>query len=238
MAAQLEVIVYGLACFDKQGNAYRVLFPDGRNTSAFDIPEHLAAVWVRDRDQLATARWPWRATGNDFTISGPRRLTISGLKKGAAVDDSKLLGRLPNMRDADSGFALAAEPDAIVDLRIDRGTLTAHAFPTGMIVVRWLVDLDETKPTRLEFGDDAWIELEPGTKQVILANAGIANNERAHRGNHFMLYRKLASVKQGDLAVPQPDIAPPLLGVTLLDPAHEYARPRTPLIDCSPVFAH
>jgi len=238
MATQLEIIVYGLACLDAQPGGYRVLFPDGFTTPMFDIPKHLAAVWVRERSELATAQWPWRSTGNDFTVSAPRKLTISGLLKTSNLDDSQLIGRLPNLRDADPQFTLSDAPEAILDLWIDRGVLSAHAFPAGMIVVKWVVDLDESVNTRLSFGDDAWIDLAPATKQVILANAGVSNNERPQRGNHFNLYRKLATNRSGELSVPDPAIRPQMLGVTLLDPTHEYARPRTPLIDCSPVFAH
>jgi hypothetical protein len=235
MARELEVIIYGLACFDElpRGGGYRVLFPDGRVPSPHAIPPHTAMVWVRDRSETAVARWPWSAGNNDYTVAEPRKLTISGLKR-TDLNANGLTDEILSLRKADPAYALDTAPEAIIDLTIDQGTLTAHQFPTGMIVVRWLLHAEDGQPVRFNFGDDAWIETSPATKQVVLANAGKPEAQRMIGPSHFTLYRKLSTVKTGDLVPPIPVRMPMSLGVTLIDPSHGYARPRTPDLDCSP----
>jgi hypothetical protein len=241
MARELEVIIYGLACFDElpRKNGYRVLFPDGRVPSPNAIPPHTAAVWVRERSETATARWPWRAGDNDYMVAEPRTLTIDGLVP-TALNAADITDQILSLPKADPAYKLDAAPEAIIDLTIDQGTLTAHQFPTGMIVVRWLLQAQDGKPVRFNFGSDAWIETTPATKQVILANAAMAETERMIGPSHFTLYRKLATVKSGELDPTQaaPAQTPMRLGVTLIDPSHGYLRPRTPYVDCSPASSH
>ncbi len=236
MATQLEIIIYGLACFQStnRGAAFRVLFPDGRNPAPYRIPPHKAALWVRERSSPATARWPFLVDRNDFAVDVRGKLTITGLKK-TPLDDKNFSGRLADLRDSDPNFKIDANPEAIIEMTIDRGRLSAHEFPTGMILVRWLADVEEGQKVTLSFAD-GYIELPEDTKQVVIANAGEPEDERIEGDNHFMLYRKLATQKTGQLRPLQSRTTPQFQGLTLIDPTHKYVRPRTPFVDCSSVI--
>ncbi|HKR66159.1 MAG TPA: hypothetical protein VJZ00_20685 [Thermoanaerobaculia bacterium] len=216
------------------------MFPDGRNPAPFAIPPHRAAIWVRERTSSAVARWPWFSERNDYAVDEPRKVTITGIKK-TPLDTSELDGRLANLQDSDPGFKIAANPSTIMELTIDRGTLSAHSFPIlgGMTAVRWIVDRDEKTPVRFQFDND-YIEIPADAVQVILANAGDPDEEALGHSpdSHFLLYRKLATEKTGALEYTAPAEAPQELGLIIREPTHRYVHMRTPFIDCSPVFSH
>lgn len=236
MTRQLEIIIYGMACFDEQANGnYRVLLPDGRQPGPFRIPPHAAAVWVRGRDVPAPAQWQWPAERNDFTIGAPSKMSITGLNR-TPLDKANFRDRLANLLDSDPDFKIDPNPQALVDFTIDRGTLTAHEFPSGMKMAKWMVEADDGAAIRFVVGKN-WIEIPEKAQQVIIANAGVTEEAGPSGDSHFLLFRKLSTNKLGQLAPKAPRTKPQLLGIKLQQPSQRYV-PRTPRVDCSSVFAH
>lgn len=234
MTRQLEIIFYGLACFHKnEDGTYRVLFPDGTGSNFGNVTAHGCAVWVRGRTQLTKARWPWFAFQNDFWVAEPRLLEIHGLN-ATALDDSGIVGCLPVITDSDPAFAIDTNPEAIVQMTVDRGVLKAHAFTSGMILTQWMVEADERAAIEFRFGNYT-LELDPGVTQVMLANVATTAGPPGTPDNHFRLYRKLGAVKTKDLTVPAPRVPPPVGGLVPDDPSDAY-RPMTPRVDCSNAF--
>jgi hypothetical protein len=236
MTRQLDIVFYGMTCFDAVDGGYRVLLPDGRDAASMGIPVHNAAIWIRNRDKTAAARWDWPSQDNDFLIGDPCELQVTGAN-ATELDTSGFEERLANLTDSDPNFTLADEPEAVVEMFIDRGTLTAHQFPTGMILVKWRVEIEDNSVLRFDAGRN-WIEVPPDADQVVIANAG-TTSERSQRSrvSHFRLFRKLATEKTGNLEPQPPRTRPQQFGVALIQPSHNYMIARSPRVDCSGVFA-
>jgi hypothetical protein len=237
MTRKLDIIFYGLACFHKWGERYRVLFPDGRKPGrGRDIPAHNLSVWVRDRNQKPSKmKWLSARRGvNDFPLEYPCKLKISGLKRTSPVDDSELLRRLPILKKSDFAFKIAPLPETILTLMVDRGALSAHEHDgTDMIVVRWMVEVENNREVRFTFDGDHWIEITKQTKQVILAN--VSNRERkSDEDSDFNLYRKLAIQKQGKIQPTNPE-NDPLCEIPVIQPSGSLLC--CPHIDCSPALS-
>ncbi|HKR65968.1 MAG TPA: hypothetical protein VJZ00_19710 [Thermoanaerobaculia bacterium] len=233
MTRPLEIVFYGLACFDPQPYGYRVLFPDGRNPAPYNVPPHHGWIGIRPQTEVVTARWPGGFALNNFPVPGRGQLEISGLRR-TTFDNTQLLHRLSNLQDSDSGFAIDANPDALIDMVVDRGTLSAHQQPTQMILVQWQVEAEDDAAIRINFGS-YWIELTPGTTQVILGNTGEAPNDMSGDSD-FMLFRKLATQKSGALPV-VPPATTPLGALNVIHPIDEFTL-TCPFIDCSSVVSH
>lgn len=229
----LEIIFYGMACFVPQVGGYRVLFPNGL-TGMGKIPIHLAAIWVRDRDQLATARWAGHAVNNDFFLHDRRVLTITGLVP-TPLDATGMAGRLTDLVECDSGFTISPNPDAAIDMIVDQGKLTAHFVgPKGMSVVKWVVQAEASAPVRFYFGDN-FVEVPPTVTQVMLANVGGPKTKRDDDDFHFRIYRKLSTEPDKELEYKEPKKGPLKTGVKLKDPTMKYGL-RTPDKICSPTY--
>jgi len=190
---ELEILFYGMMCFDPlaDGSGYRVLFPNGLDlTELTDIPVHAAGVWVRGRGARATARWSGLAFRNDFFVNQKHQLTITGLAK-TPLDTDEFEGRVTNLQTCDPNFTIREDPDAVIQMIVDRGTLSAHVVNGGgMIVVKWAVQVDAGVPVRFTFGND-FVEIPPTVTQVFLANVSASSDEETLR--HFQLYRKLST---------------------------------------------
>src|SRR4029078_10289288 len=86
------------------------------------------------------------------------------------LEASAFEGRVTNLQDCDPQFKISDDPDAILTLLVDRGTLSAHvANKAGMIVVRWTVRDADGAPVRFAFGSE-FVEILPEVKQVFLVN--------------------------------------------------------------------
>jgi len=234
---QIEILFYGMACFDRiSPTEYRVLFPDGRNLAGLGVPEHVASAWVRERKEVATVRWPWVAFRNDYIVGEPRTLSITGAEH-TTLDDTQLIDRLTNLTDCDPEFTLAATPETIIELTIDRGILSSHQESEGaMIIVRWELQVEDRQQLRFSFGNDAWIEPPTEAVQIVLANAGA---DGGHLGgpSHFRIYERLAADKSRELKWVPPRAAPDRQPATIIEPTNQY-RLMTPFVDCSAVFSH
>ncbi|HEX7708074.1 MAG TPA: hypothetical protein VF701_16560 [Thermoanaerobaculia bacterium] len=234
MTRHLEIIFYGLACFHyKDDGTLGVLFPDGRNTSNIgDVDAHTAALWVRGREAIATARWPWPASRNDFEIQEPSTLEIHGLKP-TPLNVGDLRDHLPRLTDADPAFKLSPQPDTILKMTVDRGSLTAHVLGKGMILTRWGVEADGDAPIKFACGQYSLV-LAPDTHQVMIANVALNGDTGS---NHFRIYRKLGTNQEGDLEVPDRRLAAQSGGLNLDDPSDGYSeKVLTPRIPCSNAF--
>lgn len=232
---KLEILFYGMACFDPidGGGGYRVLFPNGM-TNTGGVDAHVAAIWVRDRNATATARWTGLIgkDANDFTLVAPRSLTVGGLVR-TPLDARALEGYVVNLRDCDPKFRIR-NPDTILDMVVDRGTLSAHEVnEKGMIVVGWEVEAPMGAPVRFYFDED-FVEVPPTADQVILANVGISGIEDP---GHFQLYRKLSEDKTTKLEMKFKGTKPPKKpSGWMKDPTIKY-RVTTPDFVCSPVMS-
>lgn len=189
---ELEIIFYGLMCFDPlpDRSGYRVLFPNGRDLTALtDIPVHSPALWIRRRDERVTSRWSGLALRNDFFVSEKQELKITGLEE-ARLDSTELEGRLTNLQDCDPEFKISDTPDTLIELIVDRGTLSAHVgHDLGMIVVKWKVKAEAGTSVRFSFGAD-FVEVRPTVEQVVLAN--VSHKPQLEGIRDFQLYRKLS----------------------------------------------
>lgn len=190
---ELEIIFYGLMCFDPlpDRSGYRVLFPNGRDLTALtDIPVHSPALWIRRRDERVTSRWSGFALRNDFFVSEKQELKITGLEE-TRLDSTEFEGRLTNLQDCDPEFRISDDPDALIEMRVDRGTLSAHVgHDLGMIVVKWKVQVEAGASVRFSFGDD-FVEVRPTVEQVVLAN--VSHKPQLEGIRDFQLYRKLST---------------------------------------------
>jgi hypothetical protein len=219
----LEIIFYGMVCFDplEDRPGYRVLFPNGLDNDGV-VPLHLAAVSVRDRAQPAGAQWRWLALENDFVLGEKRGLvTITGLAPSEFNDDD-MNGRLTTLRAIDPTFTISDTPNAVMELVVDQGILSAHFVNTeGMIVVRWQVQRAKGQAVRFLFGDDTYIEIPATATQVMLVNAG--RDLAGDTSNHFRLFRRLTDDPKADLdfRLPQGPLAP-LGAIALKDPTLAY----------------
>jgi hypothetical protein len=198
-ASALEIFFYGMMCFDPLpgGSGYRVLFPNGLDLEDLaDIPVHAAGVWVRDRQAKTIVRWSGPAQRNDFFVNEKRQLTITGLKQ-TKLDTSAFEGRVTNLQDCDPEFKISDNPDAILTMLVDRGTLSAHrANDAGLIVVRWTVEVEDGAPVRFTFGGE-FVEIPPEVTQVFLANVSPLSGAEGVRD--FQLFRKLSASRQTPL---------------------------------------
>jgi hypothetical protein len=254
MAKRLEIIFYGMACFDRvRGGGFRVLFPDGREMG------HIAGVWVRHRKKTATVRWEWISIGNDYFFT-PSAFEISGTKK-TKLDAGKLEGFLINLKQCDPDFKIAREPQVTGILRhVDRGTLSAHVINTdGQIVVKWMLDIADRAQVRINFGKN-FIEPPPNVSQVVLANVRITGFSPSKlkdfvgspvswepdgesdgfvpfdlgEQDDFQIYRKLSTEPDKPLVLKTPDKVAPSSGAVVIEP-DDYIQWETPNIKCSPV---
>jgi hypothetical protein len=220
-ARELEILFYGMMCFDPLpgGRGFRVLFPNGMDLPELtEIPAHTAGLWVRARNAKATARWSGPSLRNDFFLNGSRQLTITGLTK-TELDTTAFDGRVTNLQDCDSEFAIGDDPDAVIDMIVDRGTLSAHvANDAGLIVIRWAVQAEADVPVRFAFGSD-FVEIPPTVQQVILAN--VSADAQSENFRDFQLYRKLAAYPQRTLTYQPPQQMPPD-GIELQEPTFGY----------------
>ena len=234
MSKPLDIVIFGLALFDTLPGRYRVLFPDGRDpfTGPYPIPVHEAALWVRPRNVFASHQWQWSFSNNDFRIDAPSELVITGLLP-ATFETFEFDDRMMHIRRSDIAYELASDPEAILETIIHQGRLTVHEYGSGMLIVRWEVERDDVIPVRFQCGT-SWIDVPPDAQQVIIANAGRADQGVGDGVAHFLLYRKLATVKAGPLAPVRPSIMPAPMSFDVITPSHGYP-PRTPLIDCSAV---
>jgi hypothetical protein len=233
MTRHLEFIFYGLACFDPQPYGYRVLFPDGRDPAPYLVPRHECWIAARDQAEVLTIHWPGPIDANEFSVPNRGQLQITGLSR-TELNDAGLKGRLGNLQDSDPQYVIDANPDMMYDVMIDRGVLTAHQQGTdGMIVVRWQVEALDAAPVRLNYGQ-YWIELSPGTTQVILSNTGNSSNP-SPTDTDFLLFRKLATNKSGPLPTALPKTQP-LDPTNIIHPRDEGAV-RCPRVDCSCVVS-
>ena len=196
---ELQIFFYGMMCFDPLpgGSAYRVLFPNGLELQNLPgIPVHAAGVWVRGRQAKATVRWSGPAQRNDFFVNEKRQLTITGLKQ-TPLDTSAFEGRVTNLQDCDPQFKISDDPDAILTMLVDRGTLSAHrGNDAGLIVVRWTVQVEDGASVRFSFGGE-FVEIPPEVTQVFLANVSPLSGAEGVRD--FQLYRKLSASRQTPL---------------------------------------
>jgi hypothetical protein len=218
---KLEIVFYGMACFDslQNGAGYRVLFPNGLEEGQ-EIPIHGAGLWVRDRQELATARWPWFAWRNDFFLGEPRPLTISGLAE-TTLDAGAMEGHVTKLRDCDPTFEISETPDAVMDMVVDRGTLSAQIVnEAGMLVVLWEVERQRGERVRFTLGD-TFVEIPDSASQVFLVNAGSSSGmDDTH--SHFQLYRKLSTEPQKPLPYQKPPNEPASKGLVLKEPTFGY----------------
>lgn len=237
---ELDILFYGLMCFDPlpRGSGYRVLFPNGLDlTELTDIPVHSAGLWIRGRDARVTSRWSGFALRNDFFVSGKQQLTISGLAK-TPLDTTEFEGRVTNLQDCDPAFEVSDEPDAVIDMIVDRGTLSAHVGnDQGMIVVKWTVQVERGAPVRFAFGSD-FVELPESVTQVVLAN--VSPKPVLESVRDFQLFRKLATAPDRPLKYKLPNNPPtnrlevkePTFGLlhaaAAPEPATEPGSERTP----------
>lgn len=220
-ARELEILFYGMMCFDPLPDrlGYRVLFPNGLDlTELTDIPIHTAGVWVRDRSAATRVRWSGLALRNDFFVNGKRKLTITGLAQTRLVATA-FEGRVTNLRDCDPQFTISKTPDAVIDMIVDRGTLSAHvANGAGLIVVKWVVQVENGGPVRFTFGDD-FVEIPPNVTQVILANVSATSHPENFRD--FQLFRKLSTSPSRPLSF-QPPKTMPTAVIELQEPTFGY----------------
>lgn len=223
----LEILFYGMMCFDPlpKGAGYRVLFPNGLDlTELTDIPVHSAGLWIRGRDQRVTSRWSGVALRNDFFVSGKQRLTISGLVK-TPLDASAFQGRLTNLRECDPEFEISDDPDAVIDMTVDRGTLSAHVVNgAGMIVVKWKVQVEDGAAVRFAFDND-FVEIPATVTQVVLANVSPKPGSESIR--HFQLFRKLSTTPDRPLEFKLPK-TPPTDFVLVHEPTFGYGHAAPP----------
>jgi hypothetical protein len=234
MTRQLEFIFYGLVCFDPQSYGYRVMFPDGRDPAPYKVPPHACWIGVRDQEEVLTTHWPGPIFKNNFVVPDRGRLQIAGLA-GTQLNDSDFRGRVGNLKHSDPNFEIDSNPDMMYDVLIDRGVLSAHQQAVdGMIVVKWRVEALDDTPVRLNYGQ-YWLELGPGTTQVILGNTGSARNLSLDNTD-FLLFRKLAKVRTGDLPTALP-VTTPLAAATVIHPIDEIAL-MCPRVDCSCVVSN
>ncbi|HJQ37560.1 MAG TPA: hypothetical protein VKB93_10505 [Thermoanaerobaculia bacterium] len=137
------------------------------------------------------------------------------------------------LQDSDPGFKIGASPDAVMDMILDHGTLSAHIVnEKGMIVVKWLVQADPSAPIRFTFGSE-FVELPPTATQVYLANCGTSYGMDTD-DNHFRLYRKLSTEPDKPLAYVGPQQPPlPIETLDMDDPTFGQIGLLTPDGTCS-----
>ena len=221
---ELEIIFYGLMCFDPlpDRRGYRVLFPNGRDLTALtDIPVHSPALWIRRRDERVTSRWSGIALRNDFFVSEKQQLTITGLEK-TPLDTTDFEGRLTNLQDCDPEFRISDEPDALIEMVVDHGTLSAHVgHELGMIVVKWKVKVEAGASVRFSFGPD-FVEVRPTATQVVLAN--VSHKPQLEGFRDFQLFRKLSANPDKLLEYKLPK-NPPTDRIDVNEPTFDPAHP-------------
>lgn len=218
---ELEILFYGMMCFDPLPgrSGYRVLFPNGLDLTALtEIPVHTAGMWVRDRSARVTARWSGPVLRNDFFVDGKRQLTITGLARTPLVT-TEFEGRVANLQNCDPEFKISDNPDAVIDMIVDRGTLSAHVVNgAGLIVVRWAVKVEDGGPVRFTFGSD-FVEVPANVTQVILANVSAMSQTENFRD--FQLFRKLSTYPNRPLPF-QPPRTMPTAFIELQEPTFGY----------------
>lgn len=230
----LEILFYGMFCFHPDGDGYRVLMPNGMQSSG-GVPAHAAAVWVRSRSEVATARWPWLAWRNDFFIGDAGlTLTIQGLVSTALNDTFLNNGYLTVLKELEPREDLRQDPDTVFEVRVDTGTLSVHEYGSkGMLTVRWLVQAPAGQSVRFDFGSN-FVDVPPTAHQVILANAGSSHGSGSTAA-HFRLYRKVWGNPGNDFHHQPPRKKTKLPGGVPEDPTFGYIEILTPDIVCSPV---
>jgi hypothetical protein len=227
-ARELEILFYGMMCFDPlpDGSGYRVLFPNGLDLSELtDIPIHTAGVWIRDRDVNPTVRWSAFSYRNDFFVDRKDQLKITGLVK-TPLNTDELEGRVTNLQQCDPNFKIRENPDAVIEMIVDRGTLSAHVVnDRKMIAVKWAVQVEDE--VRFTFGDD-FVEIPPEVTQVYLANVSPSEGNDPQR--HFQLFRKLSTEPTKSLRFVGPPDAPVTTTLALNDPTFQYPaeQPKAP----------
>ena len=235
---KLEIIFYGMACFDPlpDKSGFRVLFPNGLQASD-GIPEHGAAVWVRGRNDVAVAKWPWFAWRNDYFLGEGRTLQIKGLTPEGPLDAEGFEGRVTNLQQQNKHFKIKEKLDhtdaaIIMETPVDHGVLTARVVnEKNMIAAFWNVEVEPWSRIIFSFGD-AYIEIPAETKQIFLANAGASHKDEDHH-RHFQLYRRLSESNE-ELHFKAPDPLPPPMD-QLDDPTFVYEASRCPDVVCSVV---
>jgi hypothetical protein len=226
----LEIIFWGMACFyvDEDAGTVDVILPDGRYNNPSGVETHYPMLWLRPTDKPPVKGRIWyEYMVNNFAIINPCDLVISGIK-ATPLDTTMLDDRLPSLTKADKSFALAnrMSRQSIMEMTIDRGTLSAHEFPKGAIAVKWVVEVENT--VTLDFGM-TFLKLHPDTEQITIANAARSSMMMPQ---HFVLYRKLATVKKGTLNQKAPKVAPQKGGATIIDPPPDFSV-ASPFVDCS-----
>jgi hypothetical protein len=233
MAKQLEFIFWGIACFWKTGDQYRVLLPDGRPDH---IPQgvrpHVADVWFRPKDVAVRPSRHWKPFyANSFCIEQPSTMVVDGIELGT-VDDQGLIDYLPSLKVADSQYTISDNPHFILETHIAGGTLKAHQLPdsgdNGSIYVQWCVNFADR--VTLSFGSIR-VPVPAGITQVVIANT--AGSSTQANGHDFRLYRMLTDHPELDLDVPKPKNSPPHDGQEPDDPPRSGFLKFCPFIDCS-----
>ncbi len=238
----IDIIFFGLALFVENGGTYRVLLPDGRDTTGLpkSIHPHKVSLWVRDKDQKAIATWqPENSDRTDFAVSDPCEVEVTGM---AATDPpGSIQGTLQSLESL--GFTLDTNKTPMLSLDIKTGNLSAHCLKdmkTEMNIVRWTLDFDKQAIRFTSKKDSKYIELTDKHRQLIIANVpadGLGTRD------DFNLYLKLGT---GPLLCPHLQTGN-LRDVVLLEPTNvpredPSAHPKcpkelavlTPDLACSP----
>jgi len=225
----VDFIFVGMACFvpQERTRTYRVLFPEGLNGGPGGVTPHLASIWIRGDDH-AIVNGPWLGINNLFVINNRSELRIGGIKQGT-VTDTNFVDRVPYLVDADSSCTFDSAPDTIISMDVDGGALSSHQMRSGMIVVRWRVEgASEMTPITINRGSDS-LELHANTREVLFINASSSNPFGTY--SHFSLYRKLSTVRTGQLDPPALRATPDQDGDAVLG---QWFVIMTPDYGCSP----
>jgi hypothetical protein len=229
---RLTFVFYGMVCFDPypKDKAYRVLFPNGLQSSN-DVPMHVAGAWVRKRSEKAKAAWKdWCQYENDFFVEDNRKLNISGLAHTPLIAD-QFEGHVTNLKDCDRNFEIRDDHNSIIEMTVDRGTLTSHVVnEKGMIAASWVVYTNPGETVEMKF-EDVQIEIPPSAHQVFLSNVEPEPSDQYH----FGLFRKLSTAPNDVLQHKMPPYAPQPLGSLELDDPTFGTRARCPDVVCSVV---
>lgn len=232
----IEIIFWGMACFQKTDGGFRVMLPDGRTNNLPGVETHYPCYWIRPSGKPPkNKKGTWFTNGeNNFLMFLPGDLTITGLNATPMVT-TDFDDRLPSLTKSDSAFTLASRSnrESMLELTIDRGVLSAHKFPKGAIGTKWTVQAEDNADVVFDCGITS-LTLDPATVQVTIANS--ARSDMMMPGhNHFRLYRKLATVKEGALEVTEPLIPPQKGGAAIIDQPPDFGID-SPFVDCSNSF--
>ena len=219
----IEIIFWGLALFVPQQGSYLVLIPDGSNAQTIGVPSHLPAIQILPASAQPVEKWSWakNIAQNKFSIEQPcRTLKITGLSPTVTpADDSNFDDRLPNVKDSDPNFQLSPSRQSMAEMAITHGVLTAHGYPSGMVLAKWTVTAPEDGAVTLDCAGNTLV-LAKGTQKVVLENYAHSPNPNS---NHYRLYRVLSTDPTGSLAFTKPKKPP-------LAPLQKVFTPR---VDCS-----